>query len=151
MKINKDFETVIPGPLNSLLEVVGLIGVDVRLAGRCVEGPVANGDTDMVEASTSNVGKVGLGVESGPVLLQPAIGVASILTESPLVNDTRVTSIVEEAWGNPRLCDKPSTNVDTTDLQRQSQKDVDISKVSFEIKQAGVDLTFWLPYGNPGF
>jgi len=60
--------------------------------------------------------KVGLGDPSVPVVLQDGQGIGGELTERPLVYDTRIPRVVEEAGCDPRLEHEPSTEVDTAHL-----------------------------------
>ncbi len=73
MKINDDLETIIRAPLNGFLEVVGLVSLDIRLTGRSVKSPVADRDSDVVEASTGDLSKIGFSVKGGPMRREPAV------------------------------------------------------------------------------
>lgn len=57
MKINHDFQAVIPGPTNHPVEVFGLT-LDIRLAARYVVGPVSDRHADVVQPRRYEGGSV---------------------------------------------------------------------------------------------
>lgn len=116
MEINNHVKTCAVCPADSLVKVTEL-ALDVGIAWLWIKCPVADGNADVIQASTGHGSDVALSDPRGPVRRQCRLRcrLTERLAEGPFVDRT-VTGGLEERRGDPRLEDKPPAQIDAPDL-----------------------------------
>ena len=124
MQVDDHLQPVEPSPADRFREV-GELALNIRFAGSNLKGPVAYGDSNMVQAevwasaldgnpeqpqrrpspSRRNVCKIFFRDPGIPMLFQSGGGGRPVLTlaERPLIHDTVIASTFEQTWRNPWL------------------------------------------------
>lgn len=87
VQVHQNLETSGTGPLNGLVEVC-FLALNVGVVSKTGKGPVANGDSYVVETILGHGEKVILSVPSIPVLLEPLVGLvlAKVLAVVVFIN-----------------------------------------------------------------
>lgn len=121
MKVHDNLEIVLRRPSDSFDEVRKL-SLNKWFTSRNIEGPVSNGDSDMVKSvndsqlsignvaakeipCSGNLSKINLRNECVPVLLEhrTRLGWVLILPERIFIHNTIISSVIEERWCDPWL------------------------------------------------
>lgn len=113
MKIKHDFEACTSGPANSLIQNRQL-ALDIRVTIQRRYGPVANGNSDMVQARGRDSVEVALGDPRVPVVGQTrrCFGLAEGLRVRIFVDDRLgVGPFTEDGRRDPRLEDEPASQI----------------------------------------
>ena len=122
VKIDNNFDVVGPRPLDGLLKIRKL-SRNERLSRADLECPVADGNSNVVKALTNvrhdgmqmqrldrlpscrNGPEIVLSDPGVPMLLERFEGLVMVLhlAKRPLIDDVRISGVVEQAWCDPRL------------------------------------------------
>ena len=118
MKVEQDLEVRVSRPADSLIQDIQL-SLDVRLTVQRCNGPVADRNSNMIQAIVADLSEVVFGDPGVPVVLEGRRGsvLAEGLSVSVLVNDCVTCGpFLKDGGCDPWLEDKPAAQVDATDL-----------------------------------
>ena len=118
MEIEQDLEIGISSPADSLIQDIQL-PLDVGVAIQGCNGPVPDGDSNMVQAVLADLLEVIFGDPGVPMVLESRrrTVLAEGLSVSILVDDCHARGpSLKDGWSDPWLKDEPAAQVDATDL-----------------------------------
>lgn len=123
MQIDDDLQTILTSPVDSFVEIWQL-ALDIRFALTDIPSPVSNRQPNMVQTRSSDIREIRLSDPGVPMVLQCGLSNRTRLelTEGPFVDDGVVVGVVEQAWGDPGLQDKPTAQIYASNLLRSIRK-----------------------------